>query len=103
MIKKLRNHAVLTEHVVSKEDQKLQADLEKRDQGLVTQFVLYLCVVAIYYSLLHLVFPDHWPVYEMISSTLGIIPLLSKDSTYRMVGWFLIATSALSAIVGLIR
>lgn len=103
MIKKLRNHAVLTEHVVSKEDQKLQADLESRDKTLFTQFILYFCAVAIYYALLHLVFPDHWPLYEILSTTLGIIPLLSKDTTYRMVGWFLIAASALSAIVSLIR
>jgi hypothetical protein len=103
MIKKVRGQVLLTEHVEDPEDLKLQKHLDQVDGGLVTQLILYLCGVAIFYSLLHLVYPSSWPVFEMISTALGAVALLSKTATYRLIGWFLIVVSILGAIVALSR
>lgn len=103
MSKKTRHHAILTEHIESPEDRELREALYAQDTSLHNQFLMYLSGVAIYYALLHLVFPSHWPLYEMLTSTFGVVALLSRNSNYRMVGWLLLAVSALSAIVTLAR
>lgn len=88
---------ILTQHLENEEDWQLYQDVRKKDAPETTQLTVYLCGAAIFYGLLHLFFPAHWPLEAIIITIVGLVTANSPYPRVRTLGWVVVAFSVVLA------